>query len=520
MPLSGGGASTVHADQVGCRPMSDVEQFALTMLITAAAVVAAVLSNRLSARIRIPAPAIFLLAAAVASDVVPALGRLSVTTVQRVVTVALVIILFDGGMQIGWRRFRDAAGAVVWVGVAGTFVTAAALAVLAHGLFSLDWRTALLLGTALAPTDPAVVFSVLGRREVAGRSGTILEGESGANDPVGIALLASLLTAGQTAGLAAAGSVAGQFLLQLAVGVAVGVAGGVLLVWFMRHVPLPSEGLYPLRVLASALVIYGAAAVAHGSGFLAVFIAGILAGDARAPYKGEIERFHAALASLAEIVAFIVLGLTVGLHTLPDSGAWGIGLTLAVLLTFLIRPLLVGLLLLPVRLGWGERLFVLWAGLKGAVPILLGTFLLTAGEPDATRLYAVIVVVVAFSVIVQGSLVPVVAARLGVPMRTVEPEPWSLGVRFRHEPRGLRRYLVQPSSPADGRTISELDLGEDAWISLVIRHGQLVPVQGSTKLHAGDEILLLADPERNADLAPVFTAIRRSGGDANPQPSS
>jgi potassium/hydrogen antiporter len=497
--------------------MRDVEDFGLIILITAAAVVAAVVSNRLSERIRIPAPAIFLVAAAVASDLIPALGQLSVTTVQRVVTVALAVILFDGGMQIGWRRFRAAAGPVIWVGVAGTFVTAAALATLAHGLFNLDWRAALLLGTALAPTDPAVVFSVLGRREVAGRSGTILEGESGANDPVGIALLASLLTVDQTTGpVAAAGSVAGQFLLQLAVGAAVGVAGGVLLVRFMRHVPLPSEGLYPLRVLASALVIYGAATVAHGSGFLAVFVAGILVGDARAPYKGEIERFHAALASLAEIVAFLVLGLTVGLHTLPDSGAWGLGLALALLLTVVVRPLGVGLLLLPVRLGWGERLFVLWAGLKGAVPILLGTFLLTAGVADATRLYAVIVVVVAFSVIVQGSVVPVVAARLGVPMRTVEPEPWSLGVRFRHEPRGLRRYLVTPGSAADGCTIGELDLGEDAWISLVIRHGQLVPVHGATRLHAGDEVVVLTDPERTPDLTPVFTTARPGAGDADP----
>jgi len=499
--------------------MSDVEQFALIMLSTAAAVVAAVLSNRISERIRIPAPAIFLLAAAVASDVLPALGQLSVTTVQRVVTVALVVILFDGGMQIGWRRFRAAAGPVVWVGVAGTFVTAGALAVLAHVLFGLEWRAALLLGTALAPTDPAVVFSVLGRREVAGRSGTILEGEAGANDPVGIALMASLLAAGQPLGLGAAGSVAGQFLLQLAVGAAVGVAGGVLLVRFMRRVPLPSEALYPLRVLASALVIYGAATVAHGSGFLAVFIAGILAGDARAPYKGEIERFHAALASLAEIVAFIVLGLTVGLHTLPDRDAWGIGLALAVLLTFVVRPLLVGLLLLPVRLAWGERLFVLWAGLKGAVPILLGTFLLTAGEPDASRLYAVIFVVVAFSVIVQGGLVPAVAGRLGVPMRTVEPEPWTLGVRFRREPRGLRRYLVVAGSPADGRAIGDLDLGEDVWISLVIRHGQLIPVQGSTTLRAGDEVVALTDPERTPDLTPVFTTAQPGTGDADPTPS-
>jgi cell volume regulation protein A len=145
----------------------------------------------------------------------------------------------------------------------------------------------LLLGTALAPTDPAVVFSVLGRREVAGRSGTILEGESGANDPVGIALLASLLAAGPAAGLAAAGSIAAAFLLQLAVGAAVGVAGGVLLVGFMRRVPLPSKGLYPLRVLAGALVIYGAATLAHGSGFLAVFVAASWPATPAPPTRGR-----------------------------------------------------------------------------------------------------------------------------------------------------------------------------------------------------------------------------------------
>src|SRR5215207_1746402 len=163
--------------------MSDVEHFALLVLLVGVAITVAVLSNRISERIRIPAPAIFLLAAAVASDLVPSLGQLSVTTVQRVVSVALVVILFDGGMHIGWRRFRTAAGPVVWVGVVGTFVTAAALATLAHALFDLDWRAALLVGTALAPTDPAVVFSVLGRREVAGRSGTILEGEAGRQRP-------------------------------------------------------------------------------------------------------------------------------------------------------------------------------------------------------------------------------------------------------------------------------------------------------------------------------------------------
>ncbi len=207
---------------------------------------------------------------------------------------------------------------MLWLGVAGTVVTAAALAALCHLLFGLDWRTSLLIGTALSPTDPAVVFSVLGRREIAGRSGTLLEGGSGANDPVGIAL--------------------------------------------------------------------------------------------------KVRSFHGALSSLGEISVFVVLGLTVSLRSLPAGHAWLIGLVLAVLLALLVRPLLVGALLLPVRLTWGERGFVLWAGLKGAVPILLGTFVVAAGGSGTTRVYDIIFVVVLFSVIVQGGLVPRVAGRLGVQM--------------------------------------------------------------------------------------------------------
>jgi potassium/hydrogen antiporter len=393
-----------------------VESFGLIILAAALVGLAAVLSNRLSERLRIPAPAIFLISAAVASDLLPRLGELRIETVERVVTVALAVILFDGGMRIGWRRFRPAAAATVWIGVAGTLVTAAALALCAHLLFGLDWRPALLLGTALAPTDPAVVFSVLGRREIAGRTGTLLEGESGANDPVGIALLVALLAAGGPS-LGTAGTVAWRFALQMVVGLAVGVAGGRLLLWLMRRGPLPSEALQPLQVLAGALAIYGAASAAKGSGFLAVLVAGIVIGDEPVPHRREIHRFHSALASLAEIVAFILLGLTVRLAALPEGDAWMIGLVLAVLLTLVIRPLLVGLLLWPVSLRRGERLFVLWTGLKGAVPILLGAFILEAGVADANRLYEIIFTVVAFSVIVQGGLVPALVRRLRVPLR-------------------------------------------------------------------------------------------------------
>ena len=347
--------------------MTGTDRFGLLVLVIGLVGMAAVLSNRLSARLRVPAPAFFLICASVAAQLWPRATMLPLSTVQRVVTIALAIILFDGGMHIGWRRFRTAAAAIVWVGVAGTLVTAAGAAAAAHFVAGMDWRLALLVGTAVAATDPAVVFSVFGRREIAGRTGVLLEGESGANDPVGIALLGALLAAQGTAG-GVAWHVVTEFALQMAVGTAVGVAGGIGLLAFMRRVPLPSEGLYAPRVLVSVLCIFGIAVVAQGSGFLAVFVAGILIGDEPAPYKREIQRFHSSLASLAEIVAFVMLGLTMRLSALGNGDAWPAGLAIAALLAFVIRPVFVGLVSLPVRLSGRERVFFLWTGLKGAVP--------------------------------------------------------------------------------------------------------------------------------------------------------
>src|SRR6478735_9065789 len=193
--------------------------------------------------------------AAVVVQVVPGLPVPVEGTVERVVTIALVLILFDGGMHIGWDRFRPAAGSIAIVGLAGTFLTAAGGAVVLHAVFGLPWYLAVLVATAVSPTDPAVVFSVLSGREIAGRSGTILEGESGANDPVGIALLISVIGA-TGAGASAALTGLGEFALQMGVGLAVGLAGGIGLRWVVRRVPLSSEQAYPILVVAAGTGIY------------------------------------------------------------------------------------------------------------------------------------------------------------------------------------------------------------------------------------------------------------------------
>jgi cell volume regulation protein A len=481
--------------------LSDTARYALLLATVSAVALGAVLVNRLSARLRVPAPIWMLVAAAIAVQLIPGMPSPSDTLVVEVVTVALVLILFDGGRHIGWSRLRPALVPIIVVGVLGTFLTAAGGSVLLQLGFGMAWYVALLVATAVSPTDPAVVFSVLGRQEIAGRSGTILEGESGANDPVGIALMGGLLAAGGLTG-AAFGTIAVEFVLQMAIGLATGLAGGVALLAFMRRVTLPSEALYPLRTLASVLLLYGVTTLLHGSGFLAVFVAGIVIGGRRAPYQGAIARFHAALAGLAEIVAFVALGLTIDLTVLARTDVWLPGLILGLALAIVIRPLVVGLCLLPAELERGERAFVLFAGLKGAVPILLGLLLLTADVPDAERLYGIVVIVVIFSVAVQGSLVPTVARRLGVPMQPIRPGPWAVGVQLQTEPDSAYQVAVAPGSVVDGRTVADIaDLADNVWISMVVRDGALLPVRGATRLRAGDLVTLLIEEDSSHEVA-------------------
>ena len=398
--------------------MHEVTHFGEIVLLVSAALSVALLSGRLSECVRVPTAAFFLLAAALASDVWPGLGdAVSIRNVERIAVVALIVILFDGGMRVGWRRFRESAVPIVSLGLLGTFATAGLMTLAAHYLLDFSWQTAGLLGAALAPTDPAVMFSVFGRKEIAGRTGTILEGESGANDPVGIALMLAAVSLAQSDSASLAHA-AGEFVLQLGAGIAVGVVGAYVVVRTLRRVALPDPALYPLRTLAFAGAIYGLATVAHGSGFLAVYVAGILVGDAGIPAKRTIERFNTSLASLAEIVVFVALGLTIDLTDLGMSYRWLDGLVLAVVLAVVARPLAVGLLLVPAKLSRSERLFVMWSGLKGAVPILLASFAVLGGVADANRIYGIVFVVVAFSVVLQGASIPFVAARLGIPMES------------------------------------------------------------------------------------------------------
>ena len=389
-----------------------MQEFGVAVAVVSGTVLAALVFRRVAERVRMPAPVVFLLAAAVASDLIQPLGTaLSPKDVSWIASGALIVILFDGGVSLGWRRVRLRVGAVVTLGFGATILTAGVMALAAHALFGFGWATSAVLGVALAPTDPAVVFSVIGEGRLAERPKTILEAESGANDPIAIALMIGVLAA--IDGGSWLPTVTTTLARQLAIGLVVGVAGAWMTRKPLKHLTEPRETLQPIVALSAAGLIFGTATAIHGSGFLAVFVAGLLLGDADTTVGGDVRAFHSELAGLAEVVVFVSLGLTVHLAALGVSGVLQ-GLALTIVLLALARPPAAMLLLAPFRVPARERVFLSWAGLRGAVPILLASLALADGVQDAKRIYGLVFVVVAASVFLQGVTLPTVASVLHV----------------------------------------------------------------------------------------------------------
>ena len=309
-----------------------MQEFGVAVAVVSGAVLAALVFRRVAERVRMPAPVVFLLAAAVASDLYEPLGTALSPDRCQLDRVGCA----DRDPVRRWRRRLGgvvsvpAVGAVATLGFGATLVTAGVMAVAAHVLFGFGWATSAVLGVALAPTDPAVVFSVIGEGRLAERPKTILEAESGANDPIAIALMIGVLAA--IDGGSWLPTVTTTLARQLAIGLAVGVAGAWLTRKPLKHLTEPRETLQPIVALSAAGLIFGTATAIHGSGFLAVFVAGLLLGDANTTVGEDVRAFHSELAGLAEVVVFVSLGLTVHLAALGASGfLQGLALTVVLL---------------------------------------------------------------------------------------------------------------------------------------------------------------------------------------------
>ena len=392
--------------------MEVLHQVETSVLLAGLIGVVAIAASRLSRLVRLPPPAVFLLAGVLVAAVYGPAH--SAATFERIATVgsyALIFILFEGGFSNGgWLRTGPCIRPILTLGLAGTLVTTALLTAACHYIVGLELPVSVLIAVALAPTDPAAVFSVLGEQDVSGTTDIILEGESGANDPVGISLMLGAIAYFQSEG--SLGGVALDFVAQLIVASGVGILLGILLAQTLRRVHFGADALHVLAATAGAFLTFATATHLHGSGFLAVFIAGLVVGRHRLQAHDSTESFLAVLAALSEMAMFTVLGLTVVFAGLGNTALSA--LAIFGLLTFVIRPLVTAVALIPEDLSREERTFVAWGGLKGAVPILLASFPILAGLDSATTVYNTVFIAVVASVLLQGSTLPLLARRIGL----------------------------------------------------------------------------------------------------------
>jgi potassium/hydrogen antiporter len=466
------------------------------MAAAAVLVLAGVLASKLSARSGIPALLLFLAVGMLSgSDGPGGIAFDNFEAAQAVGIVALAFILFDGGLSTDWGRTRPVLRDGVILATAGVAVTALVVGWAASVAFDLPIEIGLLLGAIVSSTDAAAVFSVLRSRNASlkGEVGPLLELESGSNDPMAVFLTVALLRLVEDTGTPVV-SLVPLFFLQMTVGAAVGLAVAWAAVLFINRVRLEYDGLYPVVTLAVVLLTYGVTALLGGSGFLAVYVAGLRMGNTDFVHKRRLVGFHDAIAWLAQISMFLVLGLLVFPSRLPEVAT--LGLLVAAVLVLVARPLAVFLTLARSRLGSREKLLVSWVGLRGAVPIILATFPLVEGVPQADTIFDVVFFTVLVSVLVQGTTIPAVAKRLGVasplaPERPypIEPISTTAGNAKMHE------VVVTEGSPAADRQIVDLGLPKGALLVLVSRDEQTFVPQGATILRPGDTALVLADPQ-------------------------
>lgn len=483
-----------------------------TILLWVAAILfISVASSKLSDKTSVPVLLVFLAVGMLAgSEGIGGISFDNVPLAKDVGIVALVFIIFSGGLDTEWKEVRG----VLWPGLvlstAGVLATAAIAGGAAVFLLGFSPLEGLLLGSIVSSTDAAAVFSVLRSKRIslAPPLKPLLELESGSNDPMAIFLtvgFVSLLTAG---GMGAADLVP-RFLLDMSVGGLTGYAMARVIVVVIRKLKLDYEGLYPVITISLVMLTYGLAARLGGNGILAVYIAGLMLSRAGFPNKKTVMRFHDGLAWIMQIVMFVTLGLLVfPSHLVPLIGA---GLLFTLLLMFVARPAGVLLCLLPFRLTLRKKAMVAWVGLRGAVPIILATFPFVAGIPKAETIFNIVFFVVIASVFIQGTSIPWVARllRLDAPLPGRQSHPIEFE-RTEAIDADLTDVIVPYGSGAVGLTLGDLKLPEKCLVVMIGRGTRYIIPSGQTALEEGDVLLVLAGEEDLARLQRIVGTMTKA----------
>ena len=466
----------------------DVHQLENFVLVASAVTLLAILAVRISSRAGLPSLLLYLAMGVALGEAGVGIPFDDAQLAHALGFVALAVILAEGGLTTNWPDVRPSMKLGVSLATIGVAVSITVVAVGAHYLLGIPWELAVLLGAVTSPTDAAAVFSVLRVVPLPRRLTGALEAESGLNDAPTVVLV-TLISSGAVAEQGVV-EMAGTVVFELVVGALVGLLCGFGGAWVMRRAALPSSGLYPLSVMALCFLAYGGAAALHGSGFAAVYLAALVLGNSELPHRTATRSFAEGVAWLAQIGLFVMLGLLLSPDELTLSTVW-LALVAGLVLTFVARPLSVLASAVVGPLPLRELSFLSWAGLRGAVPIVLTTIPLAAGVDDSRRLFNVVFVMVVIYTLLTGPTLPSVAKVLKVARRS---EPRGLEVEAAPLERvaaDLLQVTISPVSRMHGVEVGELRLPVGASVSLVIRSGQILVPERRTVLRHGDDLLVV-----------------------------
>ncbi|RKN50774.1 potassium/proton antiporter [Micromonospora endolithica] len=478
----------------------------IALLVGAAVLLVAVGAVRLSTRLGVPSLLVYLALGVAIGESGLGINFDDVELTRTLGFCALVVIIAEGGLTARWSTLRPVLGLASALSTVGVLVSIVVVGLALHLLLGLDWQLALLYGAVLSSTDAAAVFATLRRLRLPPRLVATLEAESGMNDAPVVLLVVLLSRESMSHPW---WYEVGLVTYELGAGALIGAAAGVGGRWALGRGALPSAGLYPIAAVGLTVLAYAAGSVLHASGFLAVYVAGVVLGNARLPHRQAILGFADGLAWLAQIGLFVLLGLLVSPSRLSSAVLPAVVTGLALLL--LARPLSVAVSALPFRVGLREQAFLSWAGLRGAVPIVLATIPLSERVPGAERLFdAVFVLVVIFTLLQAGTLGPA-ARRLGVTAPSEATEIMVETAPLERMRAGLLQLEVPPGSRLAGVHVDELRLPPGAAVTLVLRDGVGVVPGPDFRFKTGDSLLIVATDGARDETERRLRAVSRRG---------
>ncbi|EUA10095.1 sodium/hydrogen exchanger family protein [Mycobacterium kansasii 732] len=483
-----------------------LQQLYLALLIGGLVLLASIVGTRLATRVGFPSMLLFLLVGVAVGEDGLGLKFDDVQLARNVGTAALALILVEGGLTTRFTDIRTVLGPAATLATVGVLVSMAVTAVGAHLLLRVDWQVALLLGAIVSSTDAAAVFSVLRVLPLPRRVAGLLEAESGFNDApaVILVLMFSAVPFAVEPGRAIA-----DLLFELLTGAAVGVAIGYLGAFALRRIALPASGLYPIATFGLGLVAFAAAGASHASGFIAAYLASVVLANSGLPHRSATRSFAEGVGWLAQIGLFVLLGLLVD----PGDVAHDVvaAIVVGLLLLLIARPLSVVASLAAFRIPWHDQVFLSWAGLRGAVPIVLATFPVVAGVPDSYRLLNIVFMLVVVFTLVQGPSLRPIAHRLGLISREATREIQVEAAPLDVLDAELLTMTVQPPSRLHNVTVLELRLPDPAVITLIIRNGHTFVPMPDTRIERGDELLIVTTSKTRAAAESRLRAVSRRG---------